>query len=105
MTGAIDIIKSDSMVEDRLFDRHGNLKTEDLFIYIGEGATTAQMPGAEIVQLITGIRMPEARYAWHFQQGSLYASGNAFAAGVDISTGRLVYVVSITGNQIMGLFE
>ena len=83
----------------------GDLEVKDLTIHLGEGETSSDQPGFEIIQLITGITMPHSKYAWHFQKASVYETGDTFIVGVDVETGRLIYVTKVSGNQIMGLFS
>jgi len=105
LSGAVDILDSDEGASDAFFDLSGELDMDNLLIAIGEGGTSEEMPGAEIIQLITGITMPHSKFVWHFQKGTVYHSGDTFMTGMDIETGRLVYVMEVSGNQIMGLFS
>lgn len=105
LSGAVDILRSDKDAESQFFDISGELKMKDLQISIGEGGTSENLPGAEIIQLITGVTMPHAKFVWHFQQETVFQSGNTFMTGMDVETGRLVYVMEVSGNQIMGLFS
>ncbi len=105
LSGAIDILAADPDAGNEFFDGFGELDIKDMYIAIGEGGTSEEMPGAEIIQLITGITMPHSKYVWHFQKDTVYQSGDTFMTGMDVETGRLVYVMSVSGNQIMGLFS
>jgi len=106
LSGVVDILRDDEEAESEFFNiLTGELKVEDLSIHLGEGESSADQPGFEIIQLITGITMPRSKYAWHFQRASVYESGDTFIVGVDVETGRLIYVTKVSGNQIMGLFS
>ena len=105
LSGAVDILKDDDETSSEYFDLSGDLNMKDLRLGIGEGATSAELPGAEIIQLITGITMPHSKFVWYFQKGTVYESGDTFTTGIDVETGRLVYVMEVSGNQIMGLFS
>ena len=105
LSGAVDILENDEVASGEFFDLSGELDMKDLEIKIGERGTSADMPGAEIIQLITGITMPHSKSVWEFKKGSVYQSGDTFTVGMDIETGRLVYVMEVSGNQIMGLFS
>ncbi len=104
LSGAVDIVAADEMAGTELFDRNGNLDMRDQEISISKGATTADMPGVQIVQQITGIVMPSANYGWIFWKGSVYEQGDMFSAAVDVETGRQVYVMKISGTALIGLF-
>lgn len=105
LSGAIDIIKTDTDAMADLFDSDGNLDLKDLAINVGEGATAEQAPGTEIVEALTGLNMPYTKYTWTFQRASLYESGDTFIISVDVETGRLVQVTKLEGNEMMGLFD
>ena len=106
LSGAVDILKSDDDASSEFFDRSDELDLkEDLRIGFGEGATSEDLPGAEIIQLVTGITMPHSKFVWYFQKGTVYQSGDTFTVGMDVETGRIVYVMQVSGNQIMGLFS
>ncbi len=105
LSGALDILQDDDVAAGWFFDSPDNLKTDELELVMGEGATAAEMPGAEIVEIMTGLTMPHAKFVWHFQLGSVWLVGEGKMTGIDIETGRLVYVMEISGNQMMGLFS
>jgi hypothetical protein len=70
------------------------------------GITTANMPGMEIIETITGITMPESEYSWVLQQGGLFSSsggGKLFNAAVDVETGQMLYVLKIDGTDLYGI--
>jgi len=104
LSGAVDIVAADEMAGTELFDRNGELDMRDQEISITRGATTANMPGMQIIQQITGIVMPSANFGWIFWKGSVYEQGDMFSAAVDVETGRQVYVMKISGTALMGLF-
>ncbi len=106
VSGVVDILRDDEDANDEFFNiLTGDLEVKDLTIHLGEGETSSDQPGFEIIQLITGITMPHSKYAWHFQKASVYETGDTFIVGVDVETGRLIYVTKVSGNQIMGLFS
>ena len=104
LSGGVDIMHQDDEAKKEFFDRDDEFIVKDLSIHIGEGGTASEMPGAEIIQLITGITMPHSRYAWTFQKASVYETGDTFIVGIDVETGRMIYVTKVSGNEIMGLF-
>ena len=105
MTGMVDIFKADSEVEDKAFDFSGKLDLRDTEVVLVAGAVTDSFAGVDIAQTITGLTVPTAKYAWGIQKGTVFEGGDTFSAGVDIETGRLVYVMEISGTELLGIFD
>ncbi len=105
LSGAVDIVAGDDMASTELFDRSGDLDMNDLGIVVAKGATSSQLPAAQVLQQITGIVMPSANYGWIFWKGSAWEQGDMFSAAVDVETGRMVYITKISGTALMGMFD
>ncbi len=105
LSGAVDIVSGDEMAGDELFDRNGDLDLSDSSITIARGVESSQLPAAQVLQQITGIVVPSARFGWIFWKGSAWEQGDMFSVAIDVETGRMVYVTKISGTALMGLFD
>jgi len=102
-----DIMMKHPLVKEAVADRNGEIEWGDFETYYGlslVGMGGSANPGYELLELLTGIAMPSADYAWLIQFGTVYESGSTFTAAVDANTGEIVYVSDIEGTALMGLF-
>ncbi len=101
------ILKLDTEIKDKLYDSlTGEIDFDNTHYFLGMGdITSANMPGVEIVELITGITLPSSKYSWIIQEGSVFETGSTFSAAVDVETGRLIYVTEIIGTELYRIFS
>jgi hypothetical protein len=102
-----DIMMKQPMVKQNVADKNGEIDWGDFETTYGvalTGVSDQTSPGMQIVELLTGITMPTADYAWMVQKGTVYQSGSTFTAAVDVESGQMVYAMSVEGTALMGLF-
>ncbi len=87
-----------------LSSRTGEINWKENNYYLGVAGLGGGGAGYQLVETLTGIQFPSADYAWFVQTNSLYAQGNTFGAAVDVETGQLVYVLSVEGTALLGIF-
>ena len=102
-----DIMMKQSMVKANVADKNGEIdwgNFDTTYAVALTGVSDQTSPGMQLVELLTGITMPTANYAWMVQKGTVYQSGSTFTAAVDVENGQMVYAMSIQGTALMGLF-
>jgi len=106
MAASEDIMMKHHLVEDLVTDRNGEIEWGDFDTTYGLGLAGlgGEGPGFMMLEVLTGIVMPSAEYAWVLQQSSVYESGDTFSAAVDADSGQLVFVIQISGTQLIGIF-
>lgn len=107
MASSEDIMMKQPMVKNYVADKSGDIDWGNFDTYYAVslmGVSDSTSPGMQLVELLTGITMPTADYAWAIQKGTVYESGSTFSSAVDIETGRMVYATNIQGTALMGLF-
>jgi hypothetical protein len=102
-----DIMMKQPMVKENIADNNGEIDWGNFETYYAlslTGMSDDTSPGMQIVELLTGIKMPTANYAWVVQKGTVYESGSTFTAAVDVENGQMVYAMTVEGTALMGLF-
>jgi hypothetical protein len=101
-----EILKLDPEVKEKAFNPvtdEINFQDTTYSIVMG-GITDANMPGADIIESITGITLPTSKYSWAIQKGTVYQAGSTFSAAVDVENGQLLYVMEISGTELYSVF-
>ena len=102
-----DIMMKQPMVKSNIADKNGEISWGNFATTYSlqlTGVSDQTSPGMQLVELLTGITMPTANYAWIVQKGTVYQTGSTFTAAVDVENGRMVYAMTVQGSALLGLF-
>ncbi|MBM4249267.1 MAG: hypothetical protein FJ149_07510 [Euryarchaeota archaeon] len=84
--------------------RTGDIDWKESTYFLGAAGMGSATPGLSMLQTLTGLTFPSVDFAWGVQTQTVYESGSTFGAALDVETGQLVYVMSIQGTALLGIF-
>ncbi len=58
-----------------------------------------------MIERITGLTTPSSVRSWYIQQGTIWEDGETVSAGVDVDTGRMLYLLKASGIPLGPLLE
>lgn len=103
LTHAEKIMRIDNTVKDTVFENN-KLKEGVDFYYGVVGVNAQNNQGLLLIQQLTGVQTPTADNAFGLQSGQVWEGGSTFSTAVDANTGQLLYVTSIEGSELAGIF-
>jgi hypothetical protein len=113
VAAAEEIMKSDSDVYLELYN--DPLAPDKIYwddklggqaqLYLSQGIQQEETPGIGVIEILTGFTIPTSKFSWSIQKGQLLeesesGSADTFAVVVDAETGRLQYVLKVTGTSL-----
>jgi hypothetical protein len=101
-----DIMMKHPKVQDEVANRDGDIEWGDFETTYGLGLAGlgGSGPGFMMLELLTGIAFPSADYAWALQKATVYESGDTFSAAVDAENGQVIYVLKVSGTDLISVF-
>jgi len=99
--GSEDIMRSYDEFSDMFEDGKIDFSDEDITFAMSEGeVSVSNNPGVMMAQIITGITMPSASFSYGIQKGKIFAGGETLASAIDVGTGRMIFVMEISGTDL-----
>lgn len=105
LSSAVNLMKQDEEVKEKGFNARGGIDDDFRLALQMADIEIDTRPGLNIINTLTGITPPTAKYAWYIQQDTVFQSGNTFTCAVDVQTGQMLFVMDVEGTTLNTLFD
>jgi hypothetical protein len=75
----------------------------DARYFITMGGISPAGFGMDLLDTLTGVSIPTTNYTWALQYGNVWEGASTFMVGVDVETGRVIFITDISGPQALSL--